>query len=295
MLIEVALKLNIRGYEIPWDKFGWFYDRNMSEYYDGNYTMWTGEDDIAKTGIVTVWDENPKSVDYEGQCSEINGTTGEVWGPVPEDAETVSMFISDTCSKLTLERNGTQTVNGIKGNKYIATEKLFDNGTKYKENACFSPGEPVPSGVRNISECKFKAPAFISLPHFYLADEYYRNAVEGMKPDPENHSLYLVIEPNTGLPLHVQASVQCNLRMYQVDGIDMFANVEDTMVPMIWLKVTAKIPDNDVFLLKFALAAPTIGLIVGYVLIVLGISLLSWSIYRRKNNSKKANVFDKNI
>merc|ERR550519_1808112 len=36
---------------IPFDRFGWFYDRNGSESYDGLFEMFTGEDDIYKVSF----------------------------------------------------------------------------------------------------------------------------------------------------------------------------------------------------------------------------------------------------
>ena len=36
---------------IPFDRFGWFYDRNGSESYDGVFEMFTGEDDIYKVSF----------------------------------------------------------------------------------------------------------------------------------------------------------------------------------------------------------------------------------------------------
>ena len=38
---------------IPFDRFGWFYDRNGSESYDGVFEMFTGEDDIYKVSFST--------------------------------------------------------------------------------------------------------------------------------------------------------------------------------------------------------------------------------------------------
>lgn len=45
--------------------------------------------------------------------------------------------------------------NGISGNKYVATERNFDNGTIYPDQKCYFPQPEIqPSGVRNVSDCK---------------------------------------------------------------------------------------------------------------------------------------------
>ena len=49
-----------------------------------------------------------------------------------------------------------------------------------------------------------KSPAFLSRPHFYLADNYYKDQFQiGMHPHPENHESFFLIEPHTSIPLQV--------------------------------------------------------------------------------------------
>lgn len=72
----------------------------------------------------------------------------------------LSIFI--VFSTLTLTRNGsiTDEVLGIQGHTFIGNDSVFDNGTKYPNMACFSSGESVRSGVRNISACKYAVRSF---------------------------------------------------------------------------------------------------------------------------------------
>lgn len=88
---------------------------------------------------------------------------------------------------------------------------IFLTGTLYPENKCFCGGRCVPSGVMNVSSCWFDAPVFMSYPHFYNADPYYVDALVGMQPKQEDHELYVVLEPKTGLALEVAARFQVNL------------------------------------------------------------------------------------
>lgn len=84
---------------------------------------------------------------------------------------------------------------GIRGARYISDSTILDNGTNVPSRKCYCVGECIPSGALNISLCKWGAPAFISLPHFYLADPSYRNNIKGMKPNKEKHEISLSIEP----------------------------------------------------------------------------------------------------
>lgn len=44
-----------------------------------------------------------------------------------------------------------------------------------------------------MSACVFNSTAAISLPHFLYADPAYSKSVEGMKPNEEEHGIYIDI------------------------------------------------------------------------------------------------------
>ena len=52
-LLHIGDAVGQIGDSIPFDRFGWFYDRNGSETYDGLFEMFTGEDDIYKVSFST--------------------------------------------------------------------------------------------------------------------------------------------------------------------------------------------------------------------------------------------------
>lgn len=82
---------------------------------------------------------------------------------------------------------------------YIASEKTLDNGQKLPENRCFcgSPSDEscVPAGAMNVSKCKYGAPAFVSLPHFYRADPYYIKNIDMPPANPIEDDLFIALEP----------------------------------------------------------------------------------------------------
>lgn len=85
---------------------------------------------------------------------------------------------------------------GVPTYRFIGTEKIFSNKTDHPDNWCFcSGGVCNPSGVGNSSTCRFGAPVFVSFPHFYLADPYYLNQVEGLSPQKDLHEFYINLEP----------------------------------------------------------------------------------------------------
>lgn len=205
---------------IPFDKFAWFYGRNGSADYDGRFEMNTGKNDINTLGVLKTWNGKANVSGLRGECAKIKGTTGELWPPFdtkePGDA---TFFVSDFCRSLTLKYDGKFDKHGLKGRRWIGDDRVFDNGEKYEEAACWCGAETdeecpdVKAGVYNASKCSFGAPAFASYPHFYLADPFYLKDLTGLEPNYEKHETYIALEPTAGIPLEVRARIQINLWM----------------------------------------------------------------------------------
>lgn len=58
--------------------------------------MFTGADDLKKTGLMDKWNGNSSVPFYPGKCGDVVGTTGELWPPTVGNTS-VNMFISDMC------------------------------------------------------------------------------------------------------------------------------------------------------------------------------------------------------
>lgn len=268
------LKLNL-----DMDKFGWFYNRNNSETYDGNVTMYTGKNDLELLGLFEEWNGRPYTSAYSSYCGFVNGTSGELWPPV-EKYNKVSLFASDLCSSITVfHSNKTRFYRGIEGKEFIGTDFLFDNGTKYPEQECFRGDKIHPSGVRDVSKCKQGAPAFISYPHFYLGDESYRKGVVGMRPNEAKHKFEINLEPKTGVPLSVNARLQLNILIAPIPGITMFKNVKETMLPVLWFEQSADLSDELAGTVKTLLILPAIGQFTGIGLLAVGTLIACIAIY----------------
>lgn len=202
----------------PFDKFGWFYGRNESKTYDGNFTIGRGSNDFADLGIMKLWNAANQTEFYRDECGAVSGTTGELWPPFQERVLTnVTVFSSDICSAMTLQYDGGFRVHGVDGFKWKGNDRVFNNGNNYTETACqcTAPKDQCPvlkSGAMDVSRCKMGAPATVSYPHFYLADKSYLDAVKGLQPNKEEHEFMMALEPHTGIPLLVKAQLQVNLQ-----------------------------------------------------------------------------------
>lgn len=262
---------------LPFDKFGWFYKKNMSDTADGVYNMYTGVDDIDQLALLSSWNYKTQTGGFPGECGRVQGTMGELLPPNSADESEIKIFANDLCSVINLKAGDKEVVKNLTGVKFVAGEDVFSNTT-----ACYCPSGKCPlSGVRDISTCK-GAPAFVSFPHFYLADPSYRDAVVGMTPDPEKHSFRMTLEKVTATPLDVKASLQINILMESIPGISFYKGLKRVHVPMIWFSEMAKISEpmaNELMPLSVLSQWGPVALFliagVGGVLVLIGLILKS--------------------
>ncbi|XP_058819875.1 protein croquemort-like [Topomyia yanbarensis] len=276
-LLDVLKTLN-QTVKIPFDKFGWFVDRNLSDTYDGTFTMKTGADSLENTGILTLWNGADHTGMYRGKCGEVKGTTGELWPVMHSNKTNVTIFASDVCRSLTLQYGEEVIIHDVEGAKYVGDEKVFDNGVKYPEAACWCNSRldqcpDVKPGVFNASACKYGSPTFVSYPHFYLADQSYRDSIDGMSPNKTKHEFFIAIEPHTGIPLDVRAQLQINMLLQPVKGFKMYEKVPKIMVPMLWFTQRATLTQELANQAKMALVLPELGIYIAIFFGAVGVLL----------------------
>lgn len=196
-LVNAAKELSFisKDVVIPFDKVGWFYMRNNTGNLTGNFNMHTGEDDVSQLGVLKNWNYKSRTSYFPEHCGMINGSAGEMYPQKLQKDSSISFFSPDLCRSIPLDYEKEATIEQIPGFKFSGGARTVDNGTKYPDNWCFCAGECVPSGVLNISSCRFGTPVFMSFPHFYGADPFYLDQVEGMNPSRDKHEFYMTMEP----------------------------------------------------------------------------------------------------
>lgn len=79
-------------------------------------------------------------------------------------------------------------------------------------------------GIHNSTGCKDAGilPVFVSLPHFLDADPSYLKQFQpgSLNPDPEQHSAYMILQPDTSIPVQVKMRLQIILQVGQVSLYD---------------------------------------------------------------------------
>jgi len=255
------------------DKFAFFYNRNTTDDADGVFNVYTGQGDVTKMGRVATWNY-ANHMYFPDTCGDVNGSAGEFYTPgIKRDH--IEMYSNDLCRSIRLNYDKEVKVEGIHSYEFVADHSFFANGTENPANACFQPESvPLMSGVYNVSLCRFGAPVFVSQPHFYQADPYYRSLVEGMDPEEKLHSTYFRIEPRSGIPTDVNVRFQINVLLAPAEGITLLKNVPTAFFPVVWFQNTAGIPKKLVFQMSLLANLPEILYGMGWADIGLAISVL---------------------
>ncbi|XP_046611411.1 protein croquemort-like isoform X1 [Neodiprion virginianus] len=270
----------------PFDKFGWFYMRNESTTFDGHFNMATGQDSIMNIGILRNWNYRNTTSFYDAPCNAVEGSAGEFWPP-DRNFDEITLFSADICRPLTYEYNGMMTYNGIEGKQYVIGDKTLSNSTKRRYTKrqansqsqdpdvvnvgqCFCNGECTPSGLINVTACRYGAPAFVSLPHFHKADPILREQIAGMNPDDEKHGFHITLEPKTGIPIDVAARLQVNILLQPSDSLSLFSGVPRTYFPMFWFNEHAGITEELAPPLRLLIQLSKFGHYTSIAILVLG-------------------------
>lgn len=188
-------------------KFAWFLNKNASAEAEGNYTMKSGVGDSTHMGQLVSWNGQNHTKDFPGECGLVNGSTGDLWPLDMDINKGLTIFAPDMCRYFNLETIKKTNLMNIEGVAFMSDNKTLPGET------CFcKSGEICKQGVTFAGGCKGDVPLYLSFPHFYSADQSFREAIDGMKPNESEHRFEFILEPRLGVPLKVNAPFQLNAR-----------------------------------------------------------------------------------
>ncbi|XP_042767358.1 scavenger receptor class B member 1 isoform X6 [Panthera tigris] len=253
-------------------KFGLFAELNNSN--SGLFTVFTGVKDFSRIHLVDKWNGLSK-VKYwhSDQCNMINGTSGQMWAPFMTPETSLEFYSPEACRSMNLVYKESGVFEGIPTYRFVAPSTLFANGSIYPPNEGFCPC--LESGIQNISTCRFNAPLFLSHPHFYNADPMLAEAVLGLHPNPEEHSLFLDVHPVTGIPMNCSVKLQLSLYVKAIKGIGQTGKIEPVVLPLMWFEESGAMEGEPLqtFYTQLVLV-PSVLHYAQYVLVGLGCVLL---------------------
>lgn len=259
-LLKIAKDILPPDQRLPFDKFGFFINRNGST--DGLFNVYTGAADMRRYTTIDTFN-HMKELKYwnTDECNLIKGTDGSSFPPGVTDSTVLYMFNDNLCRSVPLTQWHDVETYGIKAKRFSPPPDIFANVTVKPENECFCVGGPpcLGGGLFNISACKFGSPTIISWPHFYQADQKYLDAVVGLKPDADKHAFYIDISPRTGTPIRAEARLQINVAVVDAPLIKPAAGLRKMIFPIVWFEdAVTDMPQDLVELLQMAEHVPAV-------------------------------------
>ena len=165
---------------------------------------------------------------------------------------------------------------------YFLVPDFYDGFHTMEHTPPNTPNLHLPNGLLNVSSCKFDSAAYVSLPHFHLADPALLaqfHPESELAPSEEEHSSYLSILPKQGIPLEVAIRMQINTLYRPITKwIDFLEGLEPTYYPAVWFEVKSELPEDMRSQLKMLEWVPHLGHIFGGVFLGLGIIFVTGAI-----------------
>uniref|UniRef100_A0A8C8IIE7 Uncharacterized protein n=1 Tax=Oncorhynchus tshawytscha TaxID=74940 RepID=A0A8C8IIE7_ONCTS len=194
--------------------FGLMYKKNGSN--DGEVVYHTGEADSMDYG---------KIARFKGE-SKLSLWTSELY-----------IFSPDLCRSIFMEFEKDVEVKGLPAYRFTPPRDVLASKEENPANEgfCVSPKECLGSGVLKVSVCKKGAPVVVSFPHFYLGEEKYTNAIEGLSPVREHHQTYLDLNPTTGVPIRASKKAQINILINRISGFPKTKSLNETIFPVMFI------------------------------------------------------------
>ncbi|XP_065351174.1 sensory neuron membrane protein 2-like [Cloeon dipterum] len=124
---------------------------------------------------------------------------------------------------------------GVDGYRYVVDPVQLGNVSSMPENYCYCPsnGACLKEGVLDLTSC-YKAPVIFSMPHLYGAPQY-EQMVENLKPNKEEHQMFLDIETKFGVPLRSSRRAQFNLMIKPIRSPSNTKNLPEVVLPLFWV------------------------------------------------------------
>ncbi|XP_030625890.1 lysosome membrane protein 2 [Chanos chanos] len=278
--------------------FGLMLNKNGSN--DGVFVYHTGEENYLDYGRVESW-KGEKQLSWwaSNQSNMINGTDGSAFHPFLTKEERLDVFTADLCRSIHMRFEKEVEVKGIQAYRFTPPREVFADPSENPANAgfCLPKEKCLKTGVLSISVCRKGAPVVASFPHFYLGDETYVDAIEGLSPNREHHQTFLDLNPTTGAPVRACKRAQINIFLERISGFPQTKKLTGIVFPVLFLNESVVV--DDVTAAKLHKLLLMVTLVSHFPLLIVGLGVLMFLITliliiqfcRAKTPGKKDTVY----
>uniref|UniRef100_A0AAV2IU76 Lysosome membrane protein 2-like n=1 Tax=Knipowitschia caucasica TaxID=637954 RepID=A0AAV2IU76_KNICA len=242
---EDPLLARLAGMSPDVDKiFGLMVNKNGSN--DGEFVFHTGEKNYLDYGRVVTWKgESQLTFWNTNHSNSIVGSDGSAFHPLLDRNERIHIFTPDLCRSIYMEFEKDVEVRGIPAYRFTPPRSVLASKEENPDNEgfCISPEECLGTGLLRVSPCRKGAPVVASFPHFYLADDKYVKAIEGLSPERSHHQTYLDLNPTTGVIVRANKRAQVNILMNRISGFVKTRTLNETIIPVMFINESVVIDE----------------------------------------------------
>uniref|UniRef100_A0A3Q2U002 Lysosome membrane protein 2 n=1 Tax=Fundulus heteroclitus TaxID=8078 RepID=A0A3Q2U002_FUNHE len=224
--------------------FGLMYKKNGS--HNGEFVFHTGEQNYLDYGRIETWNGERQLTYWSTNISNIiTGSDGSAFHPLLNRSERIYVFSPDLCRTIYMEFEKDVKVKGIPAYRFTPPRSVFASKQENPANEgfCVTPQECLGTGVLKVSPCRNGAPVVASFPHFYLAEDKYISAIEGMSPQRSHHQTFLDLNPTTGVIVRANKRAQVNVLIKKISGYPDTKALNETIFPVMFLNESVEIDD----------------------------------------------------
>ncbi|GMH35846.1 hypothetical protein BSKO_03714 [Bryopsis sp. KO-2023] len=205
--------------------------------------MNTGLKDLSEIGQYEMW-EGEVEHEWTTHQEKVRGTDGTRFFPeVVKVDQAVDIWVGDLYRTLTLRGKEVKDFSGVEVVRFELDDGVLIPNAYYDQSIL---------GLINVTKPMTRAqgaPVYFSLPHFCRSSEALKNGVVGMSCDPERHTLFVDVEPNTGLAIRggkrLMLSSEFGPAFSQVEP-----NVVQTVLPIFWVDGAEEATEDQLDLIK---------------------------------------------
>lgn len=224
----------------PFSKFGFFTKKNNSDDL-ATYTMHTGINNPYDLSKISLFNGKSHLKFWKtSKCNLVQGSDGATFNPYISRNDTLWFFNDQLCRSIPLVFDKEVTSRNLPGYRFKPRDDVYKSRVNYPENDCYCTDKDlcnmIGDGMFDVSSCQFDAPIILSWPHFLGANSSFRNAVSGMRPDPDRHGFWFDIQQTTGTTLSAKARIQINMAIKKLDTFETVSKIDDIIVPIMWFE-----------------------------------------------------------
>ncbi|XP_017795434.1 PREDICTED: sensory neuron membrane protein 1-like [Habropoda laboriosa] len=196
-------------------------------------------------GRVTEFDGKPAlSLWTADHCNEFNGTDSTIFPPLLTEEDDIVSFAPDICRSLGAHFTEKTKVKGV--NTYHYKADLGDMSTNPMEKCfCPTPDTCLTKNLMDLFKC-VGAPLIASLPHLLGSDEKYRQLVDGLHPNEEDHGISMDFEPLTATPISAHKRLQFNMFLHPIEKFKLMKKFPECLFPLFWVEEGILLDDQFV-------------------------------------------------